>query len=119
VKEELIRYKPGRDPRPEGRTDWERLKRMTDEEIEAAALADPDAQPMTDQQLARVYRPGAIVAVRERLGTSQAEFARRFWINLRSLQDWEQGRRVPEDIARAYLRVIERNPEVVAAALRD
>jgi DNA-binding transcriptional regulator YiaG len=35
------------------------------------------------------------------------------------LQDWEQGRRAPEEIARAYLRVIGRNPEAVIAALQE
>jgi putative transcriptional regulator len=40
-------------------------------------------------------------------------------LNLRTLQYWEQGRREPEDIARTYLRVIERNPDAVRAALED
>jgi hypothetical protein len=53
------------------------------------------------------------------VGNLQAEFARQFMLNLRTLQDWEQGRREPEDIARAYLRVIERNPDAVRAALED
>lgn len=35
------------------RTDYERLDRMTDEEITAAAEADPDARPMTDEEWAR------------------------------------------------------------------
>jgi putative transcriptional regulator len=92
---------------------------MTDEEIEAAALSDPDAQPMTDEEFARMFRPRELRELRERLGLSQAAFAERFHIKLRTLQDWEQARRVPEDVARTYLRVIERNPEAVAAALRD
>ena len=92
---------------------------MTDEEIEAAALADPDAQPMTEEELARLFRPRTLRELRERLGLSQTAFAERFRINLRTLQDWEQGRRVPEDVARTYLRVIERAPEVVAAVLQD
>lgn len=92
---------------------------MTEEEVEAAALADPDAQPLTDEQLARAFRPGRLRELRARLGLSQAQFAKRFHLNLRTLQDWEQMRRVPDDTARAYLRVIERNPEVVEAALAD
>lgn len=92
---------------------------MTEEEINAAALSDPDAQPLTDEELARFYRPGAIRVARERLGLTQEEFARRFRIDLAALQAWEQGLRAPDDMARAYLRVIERNPEVVLAALED
>ena len=119
MKEPLIHYRPGRDPKPESRTDWDRLKRMSDEEIERAALDDPDAQPLADEKLARGFRPRALTALRERLGLSQAEFARQFMLNLRTLQDLEQGRREPEDIARVYLRVIERNPDAVRAALED
>jgi putative transcriptional regulator len=119
VKEQLIRYRPGRDPKPESRTDWDRLKRMTDEEVEQAARNDPDAQPLSDEQLVRGFRPNALTALRKRLGLSQAEFAKQFRLNLRTLQDWEQGRRKPEDIARVYLRVIERNPEAVSAALEE
>jgi putative transcriptional regulator len=74
---------------------------------------------MSEEQLARSFRPFDIIRTRKRLGLSQAAFARRFQLNLRTLQDWEQGRRAPEEIARAYLRVIERNPDAVAAALED
>ncbi len=119
MKEGLIRYKPGRDPEPEDRTDWARLRRMTDEEVEAAAVSDPDAQPMSEDELARTFRPHDLSRMRRRMGLTQVAFARRFQINLRALQDWEQGRRVPEDVARAYLRVIERNPDAVTAALED
>jgi len=119
VKEKLIRYRPGIDPKPVGRTDWERVRNMTDEEIEAAALSDPDAQPMTDEELASMFRPRLLRELRERLGLSQAAFAQRFHINVRTLQDWEQARRVPDQVARAYLRVIAHNPNAVASALQD
>ena len=117
MKEQLIRYRPGRDPKPESRTDWDRLNQMSDEEIERAALDDPDAQPLSDEKLARGFRPKALTALRKRLGLSQAEFARQFMLNLRTLQNWEQGRRRPEGAARAFLRVIEREPEAVQRAL--
>jgi putative transcriptional regulator len=119
VSEKIIRYRPGIDPVPEDRTDWERLRRMTDEEIEANALSDPDSLPMTDAEIAQTRRSSEVLTVRMRLGLSQAAFAKRFHINLRTLQDWEQGRRAPEELARAYLRVIGRNPDLVAAALED
>jgi putative transcriptional regulator len=57
-------------------------------------------------------------AIRGKLGLSQNEFARRFCINPRALQDWEQGRRKPESAVRAYLTVIEQNPAVVEKALK-
>jgi putative transcriptional regulator len=71
---------------------------------------------MTDEELASMFRPRSL---RERLRLSQAAFADRFHINLHTLQDWEQARRVPDQVARAYLQVIDRNPDAVAAALQD
>ncbi|MCC7156543.1 MAG: helix-turn-helix domain-containing protein [Bryobacterales bacterium] len=57
-------------------------------------------------------------ALREKLGLSQSDFAALFGFNVRSLQDWEQGRRRPEVPIRAYLAVIQRDPEAVIRALR-
>ena len=57
-------------------------------------------------------------ALREALGLSQADFAALFGFNVRSVQDWEQGRRRPEIPIRAYLAVIQRDPEAVIRALR-
>jgi putative transcriptional regulator len=56
--------------------------------------------------------------VREGLGLSQSEFAQRFGLRLRSLQEWEQARRLPDMAVFAYLRVIERNPKAVQSALK-
>ena len=60
-----------------------------------------------------------VAAIRRRLGLSQAEFASRFGFKLDALQNWEQGRRRPEGAARAFLRVIEREPEAVQRALTE
>ncbi len=92
---------------------------MSDDEVEIAAFADPDAQPLTEGELARMFRPRQLSEMRNRMGMSQAQFAAAFHLNLRTLQDWEQGRRQPEQIARVYLRLIERRPDVVADALKD
>ena len=56
--------------------------------------------------------------VRENLGLSQSDFAQRFGLSLRSLQEWEQARRLPDMAVLTYLRVIERAPKAVQAALR-
>ena len=50
----IVRY--SRDTLPPSRTDWDKVMAMTDEEIRARALADPDAQPMTAEELARMKR---------------------------------------------------------------
>ena len=56
-------------------------------------------------------------AIREKVGMSQAQFASRFAISPRTLQEWEQGRRLPDATVRAYLTVIDRNPRAVEDAL--
>ena len=94
-----------------------RLDALTADEIEANALCDSDYPPLTDAELASAYRPGDIRGLRQRLGLSQSGFAQKFGINLRTLQEWEQGRRAPDQIARSYLRVISRDAEAVARAL--
>ena len=84
---DIVRYRPGHDPKPLGKSDWERIDAMSDEEAEANALSDPDNPPLTDEQLARAFRPKDIRAIRETLHLSQAGFAKRFGLNLRTLQD--------------------------------
>jgi putative transcriptional regulator len=57
-------------------------------------------------------------AIRARLGMTQQEFAIQFGFNINTLRHWEQGRRVPEGPTRAYLLVIDREPQAVQKALR-
>jgi putative transcriptional regulator len=55
--------------------------------------------------------------IRTKARMSQAEFARAFCINPRTLQEWEQGRRRPDATTRAYLAVIAKNRQAVLDAL--
>ena len=48
----VVRY--SRDKLPPDKTDWARVDAMTDEEVLAGALSDPDAQPLTPEQLAKM-----------------------------------------------------------------
>jgi putative transcriptional regulator len=57
-------------------------------------------------------------AIRGRLGLTQQQFAVRFGFSVNTVRHWEQGRRVPEGPTRAYLMVIDREPEAVQKALR-
>jgi len=97
-------------------TDWERLRSMTDAEVHAAALADPDAQPLTEDDLARMKRVPRIKTLRRALRLTQEEFSTRYHIPLGTLRDWEQGRSEPD--ARAYLHAIAGDPEGVSRALQ-
>jgi putative transcriptional regulator len=93
------------------------LREMTDEEVVARALADPDAQPKSEDWLASVPRVPRIKTIRRALGMTQEEFAERYLIPLGTLRDWEQGRTEPDQAAQAYLKVIAKEPETVSRAL--
>ncbi len=113
----ITRYKPGRDPRPDSKTDWARLHAMTDEEAEAAAGSDSENLPLTNEDLATAKRMPHIKALRQRLGMTQEQFARSYRLPIGTVRDWEQGRSRPDAPALALLTVIERNPKAVAEAL--
>ena len=55
--------------------------------------------------------------IRKKLSMSQKAFAEYFGVNLRTVQDWEQGRRVPSGPARNFLVVIDKAPDVVRRVL--
>lgn len=97
-------------PTPAGDTDWTEVDAMTDQEILAAAAADPDAQPLAPDQLARMRRVSRVKALRQRLGMTQSEFAEAYSLPIGTLRDWEQRRTSPDAPARALLRAIERDP---------
>jgi len=116
-----VAHNPG-DPPIASATDWTRVHAMTDEEIRAAALNDPDSQPIpqgTDAELARIglHRIVNTKKLRDRLGLTQEAFAAMYRIPVGTLRDWEQRRKRPDAPARAYLLVIEKNPQAVAEML--
>ena len=102
----------------EDKTDWARLRAMTDEEVHAAAMADPDARPMTDAEWDAVPKVPRAKTLRRALGLTQEEFAARFQIPIGTLRDWEQGRAEPDQTARAYLKVIAADAAAVQRALQ-
>ena len=61
----------------------------------------------------RVTNVPSVRAVRERTGLSQARFAQLLGVSVRTLQEWEQGRRVPSGAARTLLLVAQKNPRVL------
>jgi putative transcriptional regulator len=113
-----VTVKPGEEP-PRGKTDWARVNAMTDEEVMAAALSDPDAQPLDPETLAKMRRVSPVKVLRQRLGMTQAEFAEAFRLPISTLRDWEQHRSVPDAPARALLRAIDRDPETMRRLLSE
>lgn len=92
-------------------------RQMTAKEIERAALADPDAQPLTEDDLKRMPRTPQAKIIRRALRLTQEEFAGRYHIPLGTLRDWEQGRAVPDQPTQAYLKLIARDPDHVNRTL--
>lgn len=58
-----------------------------------------------------------VKSLRSRLDLTQSEFSAMIGVSIRTLQNWEQGRREPEGPAKALLRVVEREPKAVLSAL--
>ena len=88
---------------------------MSDEGVVAAPLSDPDAQPLTPEQLAKMRRVSRVTDLLQRLGMTQMQFAEAFHL----LRDWEQHRSTPDAQARALLPAIERDPEVMRQLLAE
>ncbi|MEO3433056.1 transcriptional regulator [Inquilinus sp. CAU 1745] len=82
---------------------------------EALEIAEGKANPAAYN----VHLPEQIdvKAIRKSLKLTQPAFSARFAISLHTLRKWEQEGRQPEGPARAYLKVIAKNPKAVAEAL--
>jgi putative transcriptional regulator len=56
--------------------------------------------------------PSSPKEIRAKLHLSQAAFAGLMGVSLRTIQDWEQGRREPSGPAKSLLRIAEQHPEI-------
>jgi putative transcriptional regulator len=107
---------------PPGKTNWHRIKTMSETALTAAAESDPDARLSSAKELLGFKRVKPlkqidVKKVRKLLRLSQEKFAAVFGISKRTLQEWEQHRSEPSIAARNFLRVIEKEPEAVQRAL--
>lgn len=89
----------------------------------AAFKSDRDVPKLTKRELsqmrlAEVDNDIDVGAIRRKLNICQSVFAAQFGITLAVLRDWEQGRRKPDATARAYLKVVGREPDTVRRILR-
>jgi putative transcriptional regulator len=82
------------------------------------ALAFANGTADESQYVVHIPAEIDVRAIRGRLGLTQQQFAVRFGFNINTLRHWEQGRLVPERPMRAYLMVIDREPQAVQKALR-
>ena len=64
-------------------------------------------------EVGRVVNVLSVTTIRERTGLSQAKFATLLGVSVRTLQEWEQGRRAPSGAARTLLLVAAKNPQAL------
>lgn len=67
-------------------------------------------------EVGRVITLPPIAEIRAKVGLSQSEFARLLGVSVRTLQEWEQGRRTPSGPARTLLSIANRNPRALLEA---
>ena len=60
-----------------------------------------------------MYLPPNVKKIRKKMGLSQSAFAGLLGVSVRTLQEWEQGRRNPKGPAQALLRVASKHPEAL------
>lgn len=83
---------------------------------DAAVVTDELAQAGIAAAPVQPSRPIDVRALRQRLGLSREQFARRYGLEVETLRNWEIGRREPDTTARGYLQAIANDPERVEQA---
>ncbi|MBF0460384.1 MAG: type II toxin-antitoxin system MqsA family antitoxin [Magnetococcales bacterium] len=66
-------------------------------------------------QRVTIQIPGDVKEIRDRMDLSQSAFAGILGVSVRTVQEWEQGRRKPSGPAASLLRVAQRHPEALLA----
>ena len=64
-------------------------------------------------EVGRITTIPSVAQIRGKTGLSQSEFAKLIGVSVRTLQEWEQGRRAPSGPARTLLMVADRNPKAL------
>lgn len=93
-----------------GRIDAAKLDATSDADIARQAAADDQEAIQDAAQFAR--------QVRQRMGLSQVELARRIDVSPETIRNWEQGKRSPTGAAKALLRLLDKAPELALQTLR-
>ena len=87
------------------------LEPMADGSVRRTVLR---ADGTVERQEVLVGPQWQLLAARTQAGLSQSEFARATGVSVRTLQEWEQGRKVPSGAAQSLLKLVSRHPELLA-----
>jgi putative transcriptional regulator len=93
-------------------------KQLFDELVESIEQAGKIKKGLLKPSRIFKYKPIEVKNIRSKLHISQSQFAMMIGVSKSTLQNWEQGRREPEGPAKALLRVVEKQPQAVLAALQ-
>lgn len=93
-------------------------KLLTDEELEAWENSrDLGAELLESVRQMKAgkgrFVMSPVISARKKTGLSQAEFAKLLNVSVRTLQEWEQGRRQPSGAAKTLIAIAERHPDVL------
>ena len=64
-------------------------------------------------RIGRVINVPDVAQTRKKTGLSQVRFAQLLGVSVRTLQDWEQGRRAPSGAARTLIAIAAKNPQAL------
>jgi putative transcriptional regulator len=93
-------------------TEQQIKKRDAQRDIGAEILQSiRDLKAGKGRKIATASQP--IIAARQKVSMTQTQFAQMLGVSLRTLQDWEQGRRRPSGAAQSLLLIAEKKPAVL------
>jgi putative transcriptional regulator len=106
----------GSEHKRRGRVNWRKIARISQAEIEQQAALEKQRLGIRDEILHTrpVFKCPDIRQLRERLGLSQNQFADRYALSRRTLQQWEQKRSEPDQPTCVFLKAIEKEPDLMA-----
>jgi putative transcriptional regulator len=93
--------------------------KQSDFESLQRGMAEANAFRQGERQGFIVHEPVDVRRVRTRMNLTRQRFASLYGLDSRTVEQWEQGRRKPDTSTETYLRLIEKEPEKIAALVSE